>query len=409
MLPEKDEDAANLLALCLLLAAIMGVITALVIWLGGDKILYLLNAQGLTPYLWLVPISVFLGGIFLALNCWNSRTKRFGRLSIARVVASVAMIGTQLGVGFAGYPTGGSLIAAGLMGSAASTLMLGEQIRRTDKLMLRKYISAHDIVAGLKRYKRFPIFDTWSGLLNSTSWQLPTFLLSAFFSTTVVGYYALGMMVLQLPTSLISGAISQIFFQRAAEAKFNDSLSQTVQDTFLRLAIIGALPISLLFMTGSDLFTVVFGAAWAEAGIYVQILSPWMFFVFIFSPMSTIFSILEKQNNFLLLNIIIFITRAGALLLGGLSGDARIALILFALVGVIDYAGMGLWIFYMVDIPISKVIKKLRKPAVYCIFALCFLTLTKWIHLSPQIIIMLDIIIAILYYILLKRNIQYTL
>jgi O-antigen/teichoic acid export membrane protein len=56
---------------------------------------------------------------------------------------------------------------------------------------------------GIKRYRKFPLLDSWSSLLNAISWQLPTFILSAFFSAKVVGYYALGMNVLQLPMLLV--------------------------------------------------------------------------------------------------------------------------------------------------------------------------------------------------------------
>jgi len=39
MLPEKDEDAANLLALSLILATLISAVTAFVFWLRGEKLL----------------------------------------------------------------------------------------------------------------------------------------------------------------------------------------------------------------------------------------------------------------------------------------------------------------------------------------------------------------------------------
>lgn len=409
MLPEKDEVAANLLALSLLLAAIMSGLTALIFWFGGEKLLSLLNARGLGPFLWLIPISVFLSGVFLALNYWNSRTKRFGRLSIARVSASVTTTGTQLGAGIANYATGGSMIVAGLLGSAVSTLILGGQIWRDDGWRLIKCISLKDIEGGLQRFKRFPLFDTWSALLNSASWQLPIFLLAAFFSPAMVGYYSLGMVVLQLPSSLISSAISQVFFQRAAKASLDGSLSHVVENTFFVLVMIGVLPVLLLAMTGEDLFVVIFGTHWAEAGIYAQILAFWMFFVFVTSPLSTVFIVLEKQRCFLLFNILLFSTRAGALILGGFSGDARIALLLFSAVGVLDYIGMGLWIFYKVGIPISRILRFFRRIAIYLAFIVFIIIMAKWVlHLSLQNILLLDVLISIIYYILLLKKECYT-
>lgn len=406
MLPREDRDAANLLALSILCAIFFSILTIPFIWLAKQPLLELLKAPGLAPYLWFVPISVFFSGVFSALNYWNSRTKRFGRLSIARVVSSTASAGTQLGAGFRGYASGGSLIIAGIIGSVISAILLGGQIGRDDGQLLKKSINLQDMIIGLKRYKRFPIFDSWSTLLNTTSWQLPTFLLSAFFSSTVVGYFALGMIVLQLPSSLIGGAISQVFFQRAAEAKFDNMLPQIVETTFVRLAMIAALPLAILSLTGKEIFIVIFGTSWAEAGIYAQILAPWIFLVFITTTFGTLFSILEKQDSLLIFNIILFGTRGGALILGGLSGDARIAIILFAAVGVIDYIGLGLWVFIIVGIQISKLLNHFIQLISYCALTLGLIALSKWVLLlAPQIIVLLDIFMAAFYYFLfLKRE-----
>jgi len=90
MLPKTDEEAANLLGLCLLCVAVVSGLTVPALYFGGDAILSMLRAPGLEPYLILVPVFVFISGVFLALNYWNSRTKHFGRLSVARVISSLA-------------------------------------------------------------------------------------------------------------------------------------------------------------------------------------------------------------------------------------------------------------------------------------------------------------------------------
>ena len=90
MLPKTDEEAANLLGLCLLCVAVVSGLTVPALYFGGDAILSMLRAPGLEPYLILVPVFVFISGVFLALNYWNSRTKHFGRLSVARITSSLA-------------------------------------------------------------------------------------------------------------------------------------------------------------------------------------------------------------------------------------------------------------------------------------------------------------------------------
>ncbi len=76
----------------------------------SDHIVQLLNSSELRKYLWMVPLAVFINGLFLALNYWNSRTKHYGRLSIARVVSSVTAQGAKLSADFAGFVSSGVFI-----------------------------------------------------------------------------------------------------------------------------------------------------------------------------------------------------------------------------------------------------------------------------------------------------------
>ena len=275
MLPERDCEAANLLGLSILLAAATSALMVPMIWLLRDPLLRHLNAFELLPYLWMVPLAVFLGGAFSALNYWNSRTKRFLRLSVARVTSSVMATGTQIGMGLAGYPTGGSLIGAGILGSAVSTFVLGGQIWRDDHRVLQDSVCARGMMSGLRRYHKFPMIDILSSFLNALSWQIPVLFLSAFFSSAVAGYYALGFRVIQLPMSFVGSAVSQVFFQRCVNAKAEGTLRNVVENVFHLLVVFSLLPMLMLTIYGRDIFAFVFGERWAEAGVYAQFLGAW--------------------------------------------------------------------------------------------------------------------------------------
>jgi O-antigen/teichoic acid export membrane protein len=336
----------------------------------------------------------------MALNYWNSRTRRFGRLSIARVNASIATTGTQIEAGFAGHAKGGSLIGASILGSAVSTVTLGVQIWRDDHSLLRNSICYRDMIQGLMRYRKFPLMDTWSALLNSISSQMPIFLLSAFFSAKVVGYYALSNMVLQMPMTFIGSAVAQVFFQRAAKANLKGTLSEVVENTFIRLVMIGLYPILIVFFIGEDIFLVFFGSIWAEAGVYAQILALWILFVFATSPLSTMFAVFEKQGKFLLINILLFITRALTMILGGLIGDARIALVLYVLAGSIFWIYICIWIFNRSKVSLEPIIRRTSVYLYYSLPAVVLIIISKYfLHLAPSYLILISFIGAIIYYI----------
>lgn len=357
MLPETDEEAANLVGLSLVIVLVISLLTVVVVWIGKNPLLHWLNAPELAPYLWLIPPTVFVNGLLLILNYWNSRTKRFGRLSIAQVVNSFTTIGGKLGSGLAGFTTTGSLIGASLIGSITTVTTLSAQTWRNDGQLLSQSITLPQMVTEMKRYRKFPMFNIWAGLLNVVSWQLPVFFLSSFFSTTIVGYYALGNRILRLPMSLIGQSIGQVFYQRASATKDEGELTIIVENVFQQLVKLGMFPSLMLTLIGQDIFTFVFGESWAEAGVYVQILALWTFVWFISSPLSSLFSVLERQEFGLYINILVFISRLLALILGGYLGDARLMLLLFGVSGILVYGLLNVIVMKMAGVTLKSILR----------------------------------------------------
>jgi len=379
MLPKTDEEAANLFSACLCFVLFISGISALIVFLIGDFIVSWLNSPELKSYLWLIPVAVFTNGVFLALNYWNSRTKHFGRLSIARVVSSITTQATKLGAGFVGFVSGGVLIGAGILGQIVSTSILSSQIWRSNRQLFKVNIRWKKMIAGLKRYKKFPIYSTWSALLNTASHQLPAWILAFYFSPKIVGFYALGTTVLGIPMSLVGGAIAQVFFQKASEShNRTGDLPRVVKDVFNRLVSLGIYPVLLLTLIGEDVFIVVFGARWAEAGVYMQILCIWTFFQFISSPISTLFSVLEKQRAGLVFNGILLVTRAVSLIVGCMTGDVKFALFLFASTGVACYGFLCFWLISKAGVPFMPAVYQIVRYGLYTSPLLLVIALAKW-------------------------------
>ena len=406
MLPKTDEEAVNLLGLSLFFVLIITGISALIIFFAGDVIANLLNSPELRKYLWLVPPVVFINGTFLALNYWNSRTKHFGRLSIARVVSSVVAQGTKLGAGFAGFVSSGVLIGTAALGQIVSTVVLGRQIWRNDWRLFKASIRWKKMIAELKRHKRFPIYSTWSAFLNTASQQLPVLILAFYFSPKIVGFYALGRMVLSMPMSLVGRAVAQVFFQKASEAhNRTGDLSEVVEEVFKRLVSLGIFPILLLTLIGKDVFIVAFGTRWAEAGVYMQILIPFIFLQFISSPLSTIFAVLERQGSYMIFDAVLFGTRLVALIGGGMTGDILVTLILFSLASVLCYCFLGYWILLRAGVSAKHILFNFARYVQYCIPMIGIMALVKWVLvLKPIYILLLGSLTGIYYYVAIFRE-----
>lgn len=404
MLPESNEEASNLLILSLIIACILSFFTLPIIWLYKQWLLTILKTPQLDIYLWLIPLFAFVSGSFSILNYWNSRSNQFHRLSVARITSSVVSTGSQIGTGFAGFTTGGSLISASLLGQLSSTFILGRQTWISENYLFKKNVSWKKIITGLKKYRKFPLIDTWSTLLNVISWQMPSFFLAFYFSPAIVGFYSLGFQLLQLPMNFIGDSISQVFFQRASKAKLSGNLEQLVEDVFKVLVIVGMFPILIFTIIGSDLFVVIFGEIWAEAGVYAQILSLWAFMRFISAPLGTLYLVMEKQSFGLKFNIINFILRILSLVIGGYFGNARLALILLSISGVIVYGYLCLKIMYFAGVELSRVKKIINSNIILFIPAGSILIIFKLFKTNPLILIVLSFLFCIIYYIYVAKT-----
>jgi len=400
MLPESDHEAANLLAGSLLVTCLISGLTFFVVTLNGDLVAGLMNTPDMARYLWLVTPAVFFSGVFLSLNYWNSRTKHFGRLSVATVASKALATGTQLGAGAAGYATGWSLIAASVFGQIVATVALAGQIWREDHCIFSR-VRRKEIYLAFIRYKKFPLIDTWSALLNTLSWQLPIFLLAFYFSPVVVGWYALGMRMLQFPMSLIGRAISQVFFQRAAEVRSDERFPLFVTQVFRMLIITGMFPILLVTVIGSDIFRVVFGELWVEAGFYAQILSLWAFVWFISSPLSTLYVVFEKQGFGLAYNMLNMISRLISLIAGGLLGSPVLALIFFSVSGIFTYGYLCWTMLSMSKVKWSVVSAILSKNLALFVPAGIILLYLKYLDVGSVVLVLIGSTSCILYYLYL--------
>jgi len=404
VLPKKDIEAANLLGLSLLFAICTSIFFFAIIQIIKQPILFIFNASQLDRYIWLIAPAILFGGIFSGLSYWNSRSKQFGRIATARIVSSITVISIQLAAGFNGYATGGSLIVANLMGSVASVIILSSLVWRESGKLFKKNINLEHMKTGLYRYKKFPLLDTGSMLLNNISWQLPVLLFTVFFSSKVAGFYALGFMAIQSPMSLIGGSIAQVFFQRAAIARGENELDIIVKGLFKFLILLSMFPMLSLAIIGRDLFILLFGEAWAEAGIYAQILSVWAIIWFVSGPMFTLVSVLEKQEYGFKFNVAIIATRFLSIMIGVRFNSPRIAISLFALSGILVYGYICLWILNESGVARIEAIRILCHNLLLFIPAGIILLVIKLMGVSSLIEIGIAGIILILYFAIMVRD-----
>lgn len=355
MLPKKEEKAVNILALSIIVATAISLLLFIIIFLFHDNIALLLGNLNISNWLYFMPLSSWLTGIYQSFNYWSNRKKQYKRLSTNRVYQSTTTAGANLALGPIKDGAFG-LIIGGLVSQFISTIGLAIKSIKNDNISL-KSISLNNMLQMAKRYDQFPKYAIGSGLLNSASVQLPVFILSSFFSSNIVGLYSLSNRVLNMPMSILGSAVAQVFFQTSAELNNNSKsvLKTVTYNTYKKMLYIGAVPLSIVFAFGDYIFSFVFGLEWREAGEYARVLSPWLLLVFVSSPLSNLFTVLEKQRQGFLFNLFLFISRVLSLLVGAVAfKDASFTISLFGVTGFLFWLWHCLYILKLVGISYRK-------------------------------------------------------
>ncbi|HUU17735.1 MAG TPA: oligosaccharide flippase family protein [Sedimentisphaerales bacterium] len=360
----KKETSASFI-ICLFFTLIFTLLVLAAVPFSKGSMARWFKTPELSIFLWLLPLAVFIGGVEKPLRYWAVREGRFGAVAWAEFccelsgklvnVAWALIIGASALVLFAGHFVG---ISFGIF------LLLVFLGRRLVSDIKESDLDLKIIWTVAKKHKKFPIFSTWTELLNAISVQLPPIILGLYFSMTVVGYYSIGKRLVSLPMMLLGSSIRQVFFPTAAK-EYNETgtLSAVVSNIFRKLVQIGVFPIAALGLLGGPLFGFVFGEKWIEAGVYAQILSAWTLIVFISAPLSTVFSVLQRQGTGLAFNIGLVVSRTLALLVGAQTGEPRITLAIFVIVSVIGWSFMLCWILRNSEVSLRWGIKTILKYA----------------------------------------------
>jgi lipopolysaccharide exporter len=330
VLPEQRRMAIALLGLSLSLVFALSFITAIALWIKRDSLLRLGGFH--TDFLWLLPLGLVGAGLYQAINFWALREQAFERIARTRLVQSLGMVLTQLGLGVAGLGSAGLLVGevVGRVGGSWSLMLFLRGVT------LRELFDVRQMLYAAKRYLRFPLYSTWAALLNTLSLQLPFLTLPSLFNNEVAGFFALAYRVLGLPSFLVGQAVGQVFLSKAATLRnVPEELARLTARTALSLLAVGIAVFAIVAIGGVGLFGFFFGESWRQAGVYAQIMAPWYMLWLVSSPLSGLLAIREWQGAGLAFTFVELLGRGLALWVGAYLRSDVLTVTLVSLVGVV--------------------------------------------------------------------------
>lgn len=328
MLPKKDSDAANIVILSMLISVAVSLLVLAIVFVFNKDIVLILGNPAISLWLYFIPISIFLSGMYQSLNYWCNRNKQYKRISLSNITQSSSSVATQIMFGISQWKSGG-LIVGNILGSLIGVFSL-LKMAGSSLVQHKEDLCVKDVIENAKRYKKFPLFS-WGALLNNAATQVPVFIISKLFGASVTGFYGMAFKILNMPLSLISGAISQVMFQRVSTLsnEHPELLRSFVLKIFLFLVVMAIPMVLVLTLYGEDIFAWIFGSAWAVAGYYASILSIALAVKFSVSPLSCVLMLDHNLKKGVLWQGTYFFTIVTTLML---ASDLKIASFLKVLV-----------------------------------------------------------------------------
>ena len=348
MLPRDDTDALALVALAMaIVLATSAVVLAAVLLFQADLARWL-DSPAVGPWLFLVPVSMLLTGLVNTLTVWANRSSNYRQISISRVLqsASAAAVAVALGWGLSGGSQAGvGLVLGAVVGQALAAASLAWPFWRRWGARLQG-VGWQPMRAQALRFREFPAVNMPHALLDALQGSGVVALIAALFGPTLLGFHALAQRVVRTPMATLGSAVAQVFQKRAADALHAGGDTRRLVDAVLRRLGAVAVAVLPLLWFAPELFAFVFGAAWREAGVYAQILTPWLLLNFMLSPLSQLPLLLGRQARALAYGVAYQLAMVAPLAVAWLMTlSLRQALLLQSVAASVVLVAYGGWLY----------------------------------------------------------------
>lgn len=273
------------------------------------------------------------------------RREAYLDISILKFAQAIVLFVCFLGVGLLDKGVNGLLLAT--VASYLSFAVLA--IARAQRFGLIRGIHLSRSAVLLRRNTDFAKFNAPHAFIDNCLANGLNLILVVFAGPTVVGYFNYMHRILKAPLGLIFGAVSQVLFRTAAQARANGlSVSVKLREILwvtggiLLAAAVGVVSAYILFPD------IVLFNGWSGLRHHMLAFALWMLVPFLFSPFAVLPVVYERQRQFFLMatgfNLLSLTVLSGLLWLEWING----AFILVGTISALYYVGITTWIFRVV-------------------------------------------------------------
>lgn len=281
---KEEKEGFGLYAISMWTALLISAFLFLVFTIWQQELTQLLGAQSLGLWWFALPFAILITALNSCVNYFENRRKNYKLITKVLIIRAGVVAFCSIALGVSDFATVG-LIVSMLLGTLTGILLLFRG--SLANFSAKSFLLDKEKLCLAKKYARFPMHEATTSLLNGVQVALPIFFLAKFYPEAIVGYYVLLIKVAMSPLGIISKAVSQVHLRKTAEVihRRGDATRYFVH-LCIYLGLIVAIPSLIVITTAPQLFELLFGLQWRQAGTLLAILMPALALRFIASTVS---------------------------------------------------------------------------------------------------------------------------
>tara|TARA_B110000238_G_scaffold99493_1_gene108274 strand:- start:204 stop:1679 length:1476 start_codon:yes stop_codon:yes gene_type:complete len=381
ILPKSERIAQLIFNICVTVTLCISFLLFLFFYFIPDGFNFI--AKTVLDYKYFIVSLILLEGFFLCIQAFNIRKGNFKMISFSRVLRVFfnKFIILFLGLFVVVHPS--NLVYADIVATSIVCILLLFAIKK-HVFLLQKF----DLVlikSILYKYRQFPIYNMPADIVFRLKQAVVIYLILVYYSTQVVGYYSMSLLILTIPTTLIGGAVSEVFYKEAASYNSIEKLRKSTIELFITLMSSSLVIFVLLSLYGRNFILFFLGNDWDGATTVISALILASFNNFIVGPFFNILKILYKQNLNLLYQVAAIILSSIAILIGVKFESYFISFLLYSLFNLI----IGIWlltkIFKFLKIKFNSIILDTSKIFLNIIPIIIIFFIYDYFFINPSI------------------------
>lgn len=279
--------------------------------------------------IFIIPLTIFFIGIFEIFIYLNNKNKNYKRITIIRTLNNIINGTLQIIIIKISFLKLNGLIFGYSMAIIIVTIFLFFLNISYLKTNFKRY-SFNTIKYLLIKHKKIPLYNTSINFVSNLSNELPVYLLAFLFGPLYAGVYGMANRIMGTPLDIVGQSIGNVFFQTAVDKYHTKKLNEFYVLSIKKIIRIGLI-ISFSILIITPFIDVILGKEWNNSKLYIIILLPAFLVNFINQPLTSLPTILKKQDIYLVYQIVFIVLKGISLFLGYILKNVYISLIFYSI------------------------------------------------------------------------------